>query len=244
MILICFSSCSPLVPAETGTPTPGETFGILATASAIQTAGTDCPPENWPCPSEDLTLTAEMMPTFFPSASIDSEGLTAQMGLTFAAIPSLTPPPWATIIPATGDLGWGSVYGKIIDGVTNLPVEGATVKCEHFSYTSPYPCYGVTTTNGDGIFSFSAVFFHDTDRITLLVEAPGYVPLRFEQAFFTRPEFHADLGLFPMIDETSTPTPLPMCTAPACSGGSLACGNLTGCPGGCGTVCLTATHTP
>jgi len=162
------------------------------------------------------------------------------MAATLDAIPSNTPPAWATVIPSAGDLGWGSIYGIIRDGATNLPIEGATVKCEHFSYTSPYLCNGITTTNGDGIYAFSGVFFHDTDRITLIVEAPGYTPLRFEQDFFTRAEFHADLGLFP---ETG-PTPVIMCTAPACSGGELTCGNPDGCPGGCGTICLTATSTP
>jgi len=87
------------------------------------------------------------------------------------------------------------------------------------------------------------VFFHDTDRITLFVDAPGYIPLRFEQSFFTRPEFQADLGLFP-AGGTPGLTSFPMCTPPACPGGTLACGSPDGCPGGCGTICLTATPTP
>ena len=165
--------------------------------------------------SDSLTMTAEM------AAPLDADSLTmtAAMGSTLAAIPSSTSPPWATIIPSVGDLGWGSVYGMIRDGVTNLPLEGATITCVHSSYTSPYPCNGITTTNSDGIYAFTGVFFHDTDRITLIVEMPGYTPLRFEQDFFTQPEFHADLGLFPADDGTFTPTPFIMCTPPACSDG-------------------------
>jgi hypothetical protein len=171
--------------------------------------------------------------------------MTAVMGLTLTAIPTNTPPPWATVIPSAGDLGWGSVYGRIIDGVTFAPINGATVKCEHFSYTSQYPCSGITTTNSDGIYAFTPVFFHDTDRITLIVEAPGYNPLHFEESPFTRPELHADLGLFPAsAGGTFTPTPFLMCTPPACSGGVLACGDPNGCTGGCGTVCIPATPTP
>ncbi len=117
------------------------------------------------------------------------------------------------------------------------------MRCEHSSYTSPYPCTG-TTTKDEGIFSFTGVYFYDTDHITLLVEMPGYTPLRFEQDFFTQPEFHADLGLFPVTDATLTSTPFIMCTAPACSDGVLACGDQNGCLGGCGTICLIVTPTP
>ncbi len=156
-------------------------------------------------------------------------------------IPSNTPPAGATVVPVPGDLGWGAVHGKVIDGVTSLPIEGATIKCEHSSYTSPSLCKGITTTNADGIYSFDRVFFHDTDRITLFVEATGYTPLRFEQSFFTRADFRADLKLFPATGDTPTPTPFLMCTPPPCSGGVFACSNPNGCPGGCGTICLTPT---
>lgn len=258
LLLFFLASCTSNLGLVTVTPAPSATFEILATP-ILQTPtpvpNPTCQGSGWPCSSESMTMTAEMGPTLaavlsgtptcnWPCPS-DSLTLTAEMGATFAAIPSSTPPPWSTIIPSAGDLGWGSVYGRITDGVTNIPINGATVKCEHFSYTSPYPCNGVTTTNSAGIYAFTTVFFHDTDRITLIVEAPGYTPLRFEQSFFTRPEFHAELGLFPVgTDSTFTPTPYIMCTPPVCSGGILACGNLNGCPGGCGTVCIAATPTP
>lgn len=222
LVLILSTSCGPAVLPATDTPTapPSPT----ASPTAIPT---DTPVCDGLCPSDSMTATAAM-------------------ALTLGAIPSNTPPPWATIIPSAGDLGWGSVYGQITDANTGLPVEGATVTCEHFSYTSPYLCHGVTTTNSDGRYIFTEVFFHDTDRITLLVEAPGYAPLRFEQNFFTQPEFRAELGLFPATDGTVPPvlTPFVMCTPPACEGGVLVCGDPNGCPGGCGTICQIATATP
>jgi len=218
LILTLFVSCGPAALPATETPTS------LSTSTTSPTAMlTESPVCDGMCPGDSMTLTAVM-------------------GATLDAISSNTPPPWATIIPSAGDLGWGSVYGNISDAATGLPVEGATVKCEHFSYTSPYLCRGVTTTNSDGNYVFTEVFFHDTDTITLLVEAPGYAPLRFEQAFFTRPEFHADLGLFPVTDATIPPTPILMCTPPICVDGALVCGDPNGCPGGCGTICLPGTN--
>jgi hypothetical protein len=156
-----------------------------------------------------------------------------------------------TVFPSAGDLGWGSVYGKVIDSVTGNPVANAEIRCGHFSYSSPENarCRGVTWTNNDGIYSFTPVFFHDTDVITLNVNAPGYKLLEFRQAFFTIPALKADLALDPGVataDISPTPQYILMCTAPACSAGEgvLACGNTNGCPGGCGTVCMALTPTP
>lgn len=217
--LLFLVSCGPIVIVIV-TPTP---LPVTPSPTLVPVTETPfCPPENWPCPNDSLTLTAVM-------------------GATLDAIPTNTPPAGATIIPMPGDLGWGSIHGRIIDGITMRPLVGATVKCEHFSYTSPYRCSGTVTTDTNGFYSFDSIFFHDTDRITLLVEAPGYEPLHFEQSFFTRPDFPANLGLFPL---TPTPTPFLMCTPPPCSGGDLTCGKPDGCPGGCGTICVTATPTP
>ncbi len=219
LILLLFVSCGPAVLVVTETPTP------------------------LPTSSDSPTPTAEMAPTLV--VMLTNTTLTAAMGLTLAAIPTNTPPPWATIIPAAGDLGWGAIDGTIFDGATSLPLEGATIICEHSSDTSPYLCNGVATTDSEGKYVFPGAFFRDTDRITLLVEAPGYTPWRFEQAISTRADFHFDLGLFPVTDGTFTPTSfLIMCTAPACSDGILVCGEPNGCMGGCGAICLPFTPTP
>ena len=216
VILFLFVSCGPAVVVEVATGTPG---------SKVEPTLTDTPSCDGLCPEDSLTATAAM-------------------GATLDAIPTNTPPAGATIIPSAGDLGWGSVYGIIVDAITGLPLEGATVTCDHSSYTSSYLCDGTTATNSEGRYVFTDVFFRDTDRITLLVEAPGYTPWRFEQAFFTRPEFNENAGLFPVDYGTPPPTPFIMCTAPACPGGVLVCGDPNGCPGGCGTVCIRATPTP
>jgi len=215
-------SCGPAMPPATETSTALPSSTVSPTAVFTDTPTPVC---DGLCPDDSMTATAAMAATLH-------------------AVPSNTPPPWATIIPSAGDLGWGSVYGQISDGITGLPLEGATVTCEHFSYTSPYRCEGISTTDSEGVYAFTDVFFHDTDKITLLVEAPGYMPLRFEQGFFTSPEFNVNLGLFPVTDGSETPTPFVMCTAPACEGGELVCGDPNGCPGGCGTICIFATLTP
>ncbi len=244
LALLLLASCGPAVLPPVGSPRPSATSELFASPALTLTEGTPCPPANWPCPSDSMTLTAVMEPTLTAMSASTQVNLTAEIGATLNAVPTSTPPAWATVVPVPGDLGWGAVYGVIRDGVTNLPIEGVTVTCEHASYTSPYPCRGVTTTNSDGIYSFVPVFFHDTDRITLILEAPGYMPLRFEQPFFTQPELHADLGLFPITDASPTPTPFLMCTPPVCTDGVLVCGSPDGCIGGCGTICSPATATP
>jgi hypothetical protein len=81
--------------------------------------------------------------------------------------------PTATYI--VGDLGWGSIYGKVTDATTGQPIVGATVTCSHSSYTSPTTCNASTVTTQDGTYAFPDVFFHDTDRVRLEVRLQGYV---------------------------------------------------------------------
>lgn len=180
-------------------------------------------------------------PYYTPTLSNEDLKMTVAMVMTFAAAPSNTPPAWATIYPsAPGELGWGSVYGKVIDGITLQPIEGAAVRCEHFSYSTSYICDAVTTTNRDGQYAFGGIFFHDRDRLTLTVEMPGYGILRLTEQVPTRAELHTVLYLFPPVTATPTSTlgqPLIMCSPPPCEGGALVCGSPDGCPGGCGTIC-------
>jgi len=76
--------------------------------------------------------------------------------------------------PMPGDLGWGKIHGKITDTGTGEPIVGATVTCEHSSYTSPVTCSESVTTDAQGIYFFETAFFHDTDTIKFTVQAPGY----------------------------------------------------------------------
>ena len=177
-------SCEPFVsiPTETRIPIPSE----ASTPSPISLTAT-------PIPSPVLFTEAPACPSEHGPCPGSS----------------LTPP---TVIPIVGDLGWGSVYGRLTDGITNLPIAGAIVRCEQFSYRSPLPCMGSTTTDADGKYTFAPVFFHDTDRIILAVEAPGYEPLRLEKSFFTQPYFHTDLVLLPAGSDTSAQTATPTST--------------------------------
>jgi hypothetical protein len=152
-----------------------------------------------------------------------------------------TPSPTGSLSPTAiiaGDLGWGDISGLVTDAASGAPIAGATVTCEHFSFTSPARCNGSTLTDAQGKFLFRDIFFHDTDRIFLSVEAQGYEPQVYKQDFFIRPELIANISMQPL-----GPTPIIMCTPPPCKPGEVyyCPGN---CPGGCGTVCTTPTPTP
>lgn len=231
LTIFFFVACGPAVLSQTAAPTATTTLED----SLIMTA------QMGSILAEMLTQTAASC----ASCSDQSAYLTAAMATAFASTPSNTPPAGVTYIPSVGDLGWGAVHGVIRDAITFLPIEGATIRCQHSSYITEYRCQGVTTTNEDGLYSFTPVFFHDTDRITLIVEAPGYESLHFEESFFSHAEMYADLALFPPVTPTPTSTSSSQisCTPPACSNGVLACGNPNGCPGGCGTICQIASPT-
>jgi hypothetical protein len=99
-----------------------------------------------------------------------------------------------------GGLGWGSIHGKITDAVTGVPVAGATVTCEHHSYTSPPSalCSGFVTTDKDGNYVFQRVFFHDTDTIKLTVQAEGYQSQEISQSSFTTNDMETNITLQPL----------------------------------------------
>jgi len=97
-----------------------------------------------------------------------------------------------------GDLGWGEVHGVVADAVTGKAIAGATVTCEHSSYTSQGTCAGSRVTEIPGVYIFQQVFFHDTDRIKLTVTAPGYQPQEFSQNFFTMNDLTVNFALVPL----------------------------------------------
>jgi hypothetical protein len=99
--------------------------------------------------------------------------------------------------PVAGDLGWGTIHGSVTDAVTGAAIAGATVSCEHFSYTSPSTCAGTTTTSEDGSYLFENIFFHDTDRITITAQASGYQSQEITSTAFTAADLQADLSLSP-----------------------------------------------
>jgi len=97
--------------------------------------------------------------------------------------------------PTPGDLGWGTIHGKVTDTVTGAPIIGALVSCSHNSYTSPHPCLGTTVTDTNGMFVFAAIFFHDTDTIKLTVQAPGYQTQEITKSAFTMADMEENFPL-------------------------------------------------
>jgi hypothetical protein len=118
------------------------------------------------------------------------------------ALPSPIPLSTATpsvenTAPIPGDLGFGKITGKVTDVATGSPIPGANMKCEHFSYTSREKdrCHQITATDAEGNFLFEHVFFHDTDTITLIVNATGYKPFSQKYAQFTQPLLETEIQL-------------------------------------------------
>jgi hypothetical protein len=82
----------------------------------------------------------------------------------------------ATPDPCTG--WWCTVTGVVYTDTVELGnvLQGASVTLEQFSNCSPSRGKQETTTGYSGTFEFDHVFFHDTDRIKIEVEAEGYEP--------------------------------------------------------------------
>src|SRR5215510_3285427 len=61
--------------------------------------------------------------------------------------------------PIAGDLGFGTVSGTVIDVSTGMPIAGAMVTCEHFSYVprETDQCNRSMTTDQGGSFLFEDV---------------------------------------------------------------------------------------
>lgn len=94
-----------------------------------------------------------------------------------------------------GDLGTGMIHGTITDASTGAPIQNASVSCEQHSYTNATPCSGTVLTNANGEYAFNNVFFHDTDTITLTVQATGYQTQKYSTNSFTTNDWKLDLKL-------------------------------------------------
>ncbi|MEP6896585.1 MAG: carboxypeptidase-like regulatory domain-containing protein, partial [Chloroflexota bacterium] len=100
-----------------------------------------------------------------------------------------------TASPTSGDLGWGTIHGKVTNAVTGAPIIGALVSCSHNSYTSPHPCSGTVVTDANGMYVFAAIFFRDTDTIKLTVQALGYQTQEITKSAFTTPDMEENFSL-------------------------------------------------
>ena len=95
-----------------------------------------------------------------------------------------TPTSSATLTPITAPTftpdpctGWRcTVTGVAYTGTIHFgnELESVTVTLHQTSFCSPTRGQHRTTTDSDGRFEFSDVFFHDTDRIQIQVESEGY----------------------------------------------------------------------
>jgi len=147
-----------------------------------------------------------------------------------------TPSPTVTTTYIPGDLGWGTIHGRVTDAVTGAPIVGAKVTCWHYSYTSPARCNTNTLTEEDGEFVFTDIYFHDTDHIQIKVESPDYVSQTIDARFFTIPKLNADFALVPAIN---TKLPQAVCTQLSCGPYDSRICPQGDCAGGCGYVCIT-----
>lgn len=95
---------------------------------------------------------------------------------------------------APGDLGFGTVHGKVTDS-NGSPIPYATVSCEHSSYVGGALCSGRVTADSNGMFVFRPVFFHDTDTIKVIVQAPGYETQELIASAFTINDWEANVML-------------------------------------------------
>ena len=122
------------------------------------------------------------------------------------------PPSAATTVPVPGDLGFGTISGKVTDLSTGMPIAGATVTCEHFSYVprETDSCHRSTRTDQEGNFLFEDVFFHDTDTITLTVQTSGYDKTTSKYSAFTRASLEANVQLTVTGSGTTTTTTGPV----------------------------------
>jgi hypothetical protein len=132
----------------------------------------------------------------FVSCNLSNPGPVSTSTKTPFAITSASSPVESTA-PIPGDLVFGEISGKVTDYATGVPIAGATVTCKHFSYTSKESdrCNRSTTTDQDGSYLLEYVFFHDTDTITLIVEATGYKPASLKPASFMLAVLKADIQL-------------------------------------------------
>ena len=130
-----------------------------------------------------LSLAASCQLTNFYSTTTPLPTFTTQV------INSETPEFTVTTPAIAGDLGWGTIHGKVTDAITGVPIVKAKITCDHFSYTSTARCQGDTFTDIDGNYFFTNIFFHDTDKIQLRLDGLSYEPKAFILSFFRFPEF-------------------------------------------------------
>jgi len=190
------------------TLTPTRTNTLTPVSTACDTPGS-CTPTRTPtgC-SPVIVVTSTPSPTMTPTPRVATATTTPSCGPIYI---TATPTPMVA-----GDLGYGTVSGTVTDANSGAPIAGALVSCSHTSYNSYPHCTGTTTTASNGTYSFTNVFFHDTDQITVSVDAAGYDSQSIVKSFFTTPGMTANFALVPSGAITPTPTATRTPTATSC----------------------------
>jgi hypothetical protein len=95
----------------------------------------------------------------------------------------------AIILPLTG-CGYPGISGKVVDGVTGMPLEGAVVlaqwtKTHGFPGLTSHTVYKIeeTETDKEGMFSLSGVYSPTVNGPAMVIYKKGYVPWRNDMTF-------------------------------------------------------------
>lgn len=93
-----------------------------------------------------------------------------------------------------GDLGYGSIKGRVTDAQTGSPLVNAKVICQHDANSADpaITCNRTTETNKNGEFLFENILFNKDDIFGIRIEADGFQGVNIVQAFPSRPGI--DLG--------------------------------------------------
>lgn len=161
-----------------------------------------------------------------------SQGMSDFINAQMTVIATDLPRPTAT---PNGDLGWGTIQGKVTDSTTYLPIVGAKITCRHFSVTSTAPCNASVLTGLDGKYIFPNVYFVDGDYFELKVQAPGYI----EQTLYVNTVRTPNPVVDVRLAVVATVTPQIVCTQPACGPYEALICDQGNCVGGCGFICAT-----
>jgi len=113
----------------------------------------------------------------------------------------------------TGDLGQITISGtvRVVKGGTTVALAGAQVSYNHMSMVHPeWSGAGTTTTDASGQFSFVPFSLHDTDKVIVSADAPGYQSQTIQR---TGIETWNAGGVFDIVLNPLTTPPAPVLTA-------------------------------
>ncbi len=208
------------------TPTPTNTPTVTPTPSPTPSSTPTHTPTNTPTPTNTHTPTPTTPASTDTPAPTDTPTVVTAEPSAEAGAPTAesdTSALGTAVTMTVGDLGEvtlrGTVMGLTADG-EEVPLEGASVRYSHTSMARPeWASDGLTATDADGVFVFAPMMLHDTDQVTVQVEAEGYQPQTISQGGV---EVYQSNGRFEFVLEpaetaasmTETPTAMPTVPPP------------------------------